>query len=241
MSVADACAYLVTCTGVPFQSVTLVDDTSAGVRVFPELHGHSYVLSGEYGGGGFTLYFWTDTNNPPQSGIKVKVQTAEGGRAILSDIVGGDIERQPVSISYAGTFRCRVEKNTILLWASDRFLCGFVVPGERTFRVGSVACNGNVTRLVADELFEAAEGIVWSMQESARDVLQRLLEGRDARLRERSDGRVQVTLLEDRDDLGSLTGQYFVTYQRGSADDQWASAMVAWGAEDWVMVMASGR
>ena len=76
MSVADACAYLVTCTGVPFQSVTLVDDTNAGVRVFPELHGHSWVLSGEYAGGGFTLYFWTDTNNPPQSGIKVQVQTA---------------------------------------------------------------------------------------------------------------------------------------------------------------------
>ena len=152
--------------------------------------------------------------------------------------MGGEIERQPVSISSSGTFRCRVEKNTILLWANDRFLCGFVVPGERTFRVGAVACGSDVTRLVADELFEAAEGLVWPMRELARDVLQRLLEGRDARLRERSDGRIQATLLEERDDLGSLTGQYFVTYQRAAADEQWASAMVAWGAEDWVLVMA---
>ena len=101
-----------------------------------------------------------------------------------------------------------------------------------------MACDAGVQRLVADELFEAAEGLVWPMRESARDVLQRLLEGRDARLRERSDGSIQATLLEQRDDLGSLTGQYFVTYQRAAADDQWASALVAWGAEDWVLVMA---
>jgi hypothetical protein len=68
-------------------------------------------------------------------------------------------------------------------------------------------------------------------------VLQRLLDGRDAFLRERSDGAVQVTLLERRDDLGVLNGQYFVFYQRAAADQEWASAMIAWGAEEWVMVM----
>ena len=107
--------------------------------------------------------------------------------------------------------------------------------------MGSEMCiRDSVTRIMADELFEAAEGIVWSMQETARDVLQRLLEGRDGHLRERSDGSIQVSLLEKRDNLGVLTGQYFVTYQRAAADEQWASAMVAWGAEEWVMVSIPG-
>jgi hypothetical protein len=90
---------------------------------------------------------------------------------------------------------------------------------------------------MADELYEPAEGVVWGMRESARDVLQRLMEGRDVHLRERSNGSVQVTLLEQRDDLGTLNGQYFVGYKRAAADQEWASAMIAWGAEEWVMVI----
>jgi hypothetical protein len=123
------------------------------------------------------------------------------------------------------------------LWVNGRFVAAFYVPGKTSYRVGAVACDGGVTRLIVPELFEPAEGVVWAMQESARAVLQRLLEGRDAYLRERSDGSVQVTLLETRDDLGELSGQYFVSYQRAAADQEWASAMIAWGAEEWVMVM----
>jgi hypothetical protein len=43
--------------------------------------------------------------------------------------------------------------------------------------------------------------------------------------------------LEKRDNLGELSGQYFVSYQRAAADQEWASAMIAWGAEEWVLVM----
>lgn len=236
MSVGDACAYIGTLCGVSTQNITLVDDINTGIRVFPQLHGHSWVLSGEYSGGSLTLYFWTDTNNPPQSGYKVEITQSSGGRAILSNVAASVVERQPVTIPSSGTFKCRVEKNTILFWVNDQFLCGFVIPGDRTHRVGSVAVGDDVSRIVAKELFSAAEGIVWSMKESARDVLSRLLEGRDVHLRERSDGSIQVTLLENRDDLGTMTGSYVLTYQRAGADDEWASAMVAWGAEDWVML-----
>lgn len=233
MSVADACATLITASGTPFQSVTLVDNQAAGVRVFPELHGHSWVLDGNYSGS-FSLYVWTNTTNPPQAGIRLQMSSTQ---AILSDVVSGEIMRYPIAASSAGAFRCQVKKDTIFLWLNGQFVVAFHVPGKEGFRIGSVACDGGVTRLVADELFEPAEGVVWSMQESARNVLQRLLEGRDAFLRERSDGSVQVTLLEKRDDLGTLSGQYFVFYQRAAADQEWASAMIAWGAEEWVMVM----
>lgn len=234
MSVADACAMLVTSSGTPFRSTTLVDDDSAGVRVFPELHGHSWVLDGEYSGD-FTLYFWTNTTNPPAAGVML---TVTGINASINDVASmEEFANYPISIPSAGAFRVQVEAETIFLWIDGRFATAFHVPGKLNWRVGAVACDGGVTRLVADELFEPAEGVVWAMKESARDVLQRLLEGRDAYLRERSDGSVQVTLLEQRDDLGELSGQYFVVYQRAAADQEWASAMIAWGAEEWVMVM----
>lgn len=234
MSVADACSTLVTAAGTPFRSVTLVNDQTTGTRVFPQLHGHSWVLDGEYSGT-FSLYFWTNTTNPPLAGIRMQFTFTY---ATLSDLADGTvISEQPISLPTSGTFRCQAISDTILTWINGRFFSAFHVPGKQSFRTGSVGCNGGVTRLVADELFEPAEGVVWNMKESARDVLQRLLEGRDAFLRERSDGAVQVTLLEQRDDLGELSGQYFVYYQRAAADQEWASAMIAWGAEEWVMVM----
>lgn len=234
MSVADACAMLVTSSGTPFRSTTLVDDDSAGVRVFPELHGHSWVLDGEYSGD-FTVYFWTNTTNPPAAGVML---TVTGSETSLNDVASmEEFAYYPISIPSAGDFRIQVEAKTIFLWIDGRFVAAFHVPGKLNWRVGAVACDDGVTRLVANELFEPAEGVVWAMKETARDVLQRLLEGRDAYLRERSDGSVQVTLLEQRDDLGELSGQYFVVYQRAAADQEWASAMIAWGAEEWVMVM----
>jgi hypothetical protein len=233
MSVADACEMLITSSGTPFVPTPLVDNSSPGVRVFPELHGHSWILEGEYSGP-FTLYFWTNTTNPPVSGVKLECTTTT---AILSDLSASEIMRYPFSMPTDGTFRCHVETNTIYLWINGRMAVAFHVPGKQSFRTGSVGCNNGVIRMMADELYEPAEGVVWNMRESARDVLQRLMEGRDVHLRERSDGAVQVTLLEKRDDLGELNGQYFVFYQRAAADQEWASAMIAWGAEEWVMVM----
>jgi hypothetical protein len=234
MSVADACAMLVTSSGTPFQSTRLVDNSTAGVRVFPELHGHSWVVDGEFSGT-FSLYFWTNTTNPPLTGIRMQFTLTE---AILSELADSAvISNHPIALPASGTFRCQVTGDTIMTWINGRFFSAFQVPGKSQHRVGAVGCNGGVTRLIADELFEPSEGVLWAMKESARDVLQRLLDGRDAYLRERSDGSVQVTLLEKRDDLGELTGQYFVVYQQMAADQEWASALIAWGAEEWVMVM----
>ncbi len=166
--------------------------------------------------------------------IKVEISTTE---AVVSDIAGGEIMRYPISIPSTGLCRFRVETNSIFFWVDGRLIVSFHIPGKITSRVGAVACDSGVINFVAEEMFEPAEGVVWGMKESARDVLQRLLGGRDAYLRERSNGAVQVTLLENRDDLGELSGQYFVFYQRAAADQDWASAIIAWGAEEWVMVM----
>lgn len=234
LSVSAACSHIITMSGTPFESVTIVNDSSAGTRVFPELHGHGWVFNGVGYSGTFSMSFWTDTENPPQSGIKLTVSTTQ---AILSDIAGGEIMRYPISIPSGGLARFRVEGDTIFFWVNGRLITAFHVPGKEAFRIGAVACDGGITSITADELFEPAEGVVWGMRESAREVLQRLLEGRDAFLRERSNGAVQVTLLEQRDNLGTLNGQYFIFYQRASADQEWASAMIAWGAEEWVMVM----
>jgi hypothetical protein len=236
LSVSAACSHIITMAGVPFEPSVLVNDSTPGNRVFPELHGHGWVLNGIGYAVPFSMSFWTDAQNPPQSGIRVQVLSTTD--IVVSDIASGlEIMRYPISIPAAGLCRFRVETNSIFFWADGRMIVAFHIPGKNTNRVGAVACDGNVTNLVAQELFEPAEGVVWGMKESARDVLQRLLEGRDAFLRERSNGAVQVTLLEKRDDLGELSGQYFVFYQRASADQEWASAMIAWGAEEWVMVM----
>lgn len=234
LSVSAACSHIITMAGVPFEPSVLVDDSTPGNRVFPELHGHGWVLNGIGYAVPFSMSFWTDAQNPPQTGIKVQISAAE---AVVSDIAGGEIMRYPISIPAAGLCRFRVETNSLLFWVDGRLIVAFHIPGKASSRVGAVACDGGVTNLVAQELFEPAEGVVWGMKESARDVLQRLLEGRDAYLRERSNGAVQVTLLEKRDDLGELNGQYFVFYQRAAADQEWASALIAWGAEEWVLVM----
>lgn len=63
ISVADACAYLITTTGVPFSQQLWLTTQAPAVVVFPETHGHSYVLSGNYTGGDFTLYFWDRHKN----------------------------------------------------------------------------------------------------------------------------------------------------------------------------------
>jgi hypothetical protein len=234
LSVSAACSHIITMAGVPFEPSVLINNSTSGNRVFPELHGHGWVLNGIGYDVPFSMSFWTDTENPPQSGIKVQISATE---AVISDIVGGEIMRYPISIPAAGLCRFRVETNSIFFWVNGRLIVAFHVPGKVSSRVGAVACDGGVINLVAQELFEPAEGVTWGMKESAREVLQRLLEGRDAYLRERSDGAVQVTLLEKRDNLGELSGQYFVSYQRAAADQEWASAMIAWGAEEWVLVM----
>jgi hypothetical protein len=234
LSVSAACSHIINMAGVPFEPSVLVNNSTSGNRVFPELHGHGWVLNGIGYETPFSMSFWTDTHNPPQSGIRVQVSTTE---AILSDIVSGEIMRYPITIPSTGLCRFRVETNSIFFWVDGRLITAFHVPGKNSFRIGCVACDSGVINLVAQELFEPAEAVVWGMKESARDVLARLLEGRDAFLRERSDGAVQVTLLEKRDDLGELTGRYFVLYQRAAADQEWASAMIAWGAEEWVLVM----
>jgi hypothetical protein len=236
LSVSAACSHIITMAGVPFEPSVLVNDSTPGNRVFPELHGHGWVLNGIGYAVPFSMSFWTDTQNPPQSGIRVQVLSTTS--IVVSNIADGtEIMRYPISIPATGLCRFRVETNSIFFWVDGRLIVAFHVPGKTSFRIGSVACDGGVINLVAQELFEPAEAVVWGMKESARDVLARLLEGRDAFLRERSDGSVQVTLLEKRDDLGELTGQYFVLYQRAAADQEWASAMIAWGAEEWVLVM----
>lgn len=233
MSVADACNYVSTIAGVPLTATSLVADSSAGIRVFPELHGHGWVLSGTYSTT-LTLYFWTNTTNPPLSGYKIVASTTT---ITLSDIVSGIISTQPISIASSGTFVVRAIKDSIFLWVNGVFVCGIDLPEQVTFRVGSVACGADITYLETTELFEPAEAIVWSMQDTARNVLSRLLEGRDAYLRERSDGSIEVTHLEQRSDLGNFTGTYFVVYEQRSADQDWASAMVAWGGEDWILII----
>ncbi|MCA9241229.1 MAG: hypothetical protein KDA37_13560, partial [Planctomycetales bacterium] len=64
MSIADVCAQVVTTTGAPFRGVQVVDDSETGARVFPQVHGHGWVASGEYSGT-FKLQFWCNTTNPP--------------------------------------------------------------------------------------------------------------------------------------------------------------------------------
>ena len=233
LSVASACSQVITTTGVPVTSSFVVNNSDAGNRVFPELHSHGWVLNGISYEAPFTMYFWCDTNNPPQSGIKVYVTTTE---IILSDVVGGEIIRYPISIASSALCRFRVEKNTIFFWVNGQFIVALYIPGDN-YRVGAVACDGGIITLAVNELFEPAEGIVWNMRESAREVLNRLLEGRDAYLVEKSDGSINVTLLEDRDNLGSLNGNTFVSYQKQANDQEWASAMIAWGGEEWVLVM----
>lgn len=240
MSVADACAYVSATPGVDLVRLYAVDETVVAAKTFAQLHGHSWVFNGTYQNGEIEIGLWTNSTTIPTSGIKIKITTASGGRSILSDIAGGELERHPVSIPSTGKFKIRAEKGTILVWVNDSFLCGHIVPGDQPFRVGNVSVGANITYFHADELFEACESIVWAMQESARDVLSRVIEGRDARLREKWDGSVQVTLLEKRENSGTLSGVYTATYQKSAADDQWASAMIAWGAEEWVVVSIPG-
>lgn len=233
LSVSAACSHVITTTGVPVTSSFVVNNSDAGGRVFSELHGHGWVLNGIAYETPFTMYFWCDTNNPPQSGIKVYVTTTE---IVLSDIVGGEIIRYPISIPSSALCRFKVEKNTIFFWVNGAFVVAFYVPGA-DYKVGAVACDGGIVNLIAPELFEPAEGMVWGMRESAREVLNRLLQGRDAYLIEQSDGSIKATLLENRDNLGSWNGDNFVLFQKQSNDQEWASALIAWGGEEWVLVM----
>lgn len=236
MSVFDVCKYISTISGVICTTPDLVNDETGGTRIFPALYGHGWVVAGEYDTT-ISLYLWTsklDTGGLPKGGYKLYVTTTEASLINVSDSV--TLSSHPISISSTGTFKVRAYGNSVALWVNNVFVCAIDLPEQDTFRVGTVACDDDVTSINATELCEPAESVVWAMQDSARNVLAELLNGRDAYLREKSNS-IEITHLEQMDDAGTLTGAYFVMYQQASADQDWASAMVAWGGEDWVLVM----
>lgn len=236
LSVYDACNYISTITGVKATTRNLVNNSQAGIRIFPVLYGHGWIFSGTYNTT-LTLYFWTGKLDGmaslPKTGFKVSATTTTVSLINISD--NNVLSTQSISIASSGVFKVKAERNGIFLWINNTFVCGIDLPEEETFRVGTVACGNDITSIVATELCEPAEAVVWAMQDNARNVLARLLDGRDAYLREQSNS-VEITHLEQRDNAGTLSGQYFVLYQQVSADQDWASAMVAWGGEDWILV-----
>lgn len=236
MSVFDACNYITTVTGIESRSKFLVNNSTAGTRIFPDMNGHNWVFSGTYDTT-LTLYFWTSKLGPdnlPKTGYKLQLTSKI---ATMSNVSNGSmINSQPISIPTSGSFKVKTETGGIFVWIDGVFICGIDLPQSNTFRVGTVACGPDVINILVHQLFEPPESIVWAMQDTARNVLSKLLEGRDAYLKE-SNNAIEITDLEQRDNAGVLTGQYFVQYQQVSADQDWASAMVAWGGEDWVLVM----
>ena len=232
MSIAEACKYLVTNSGVSCDTVQAVVATGGAAGVYTSVQGHGWIIEGTYSAN-FKVFFWTNSTATPTSGIELRVTTT---LVSVYDVVGGLIATYPVDVLSSGTFRCYAKYNTIILWCNGKVVCGVNVPGD-TPRIGSVAVDANVETLTIDELCEPVDAFAWVMQETARDVLSRLIEGRDARLHETYDNKVKVTLLRTRPDLGTLDGTYTLVYTSGGADQEWASAIVAWGAEDWTMAV----
>jgi hypothetical protein len=236
-SVADACSYVSAITGIKASAREIELDSASGVRIFSELYGHGWVVSGVYETL-LDLYFWTNINlnsseGLPTSGFKL---SATSDLISLSDVVSGDISTQIINIPSSGKFKIKTDNNGIFLWINGKFVCGVDLPYKSDFRVGYMGAGPSVV-LNATEMFEPIESIVWAMQESSRDVLSRILTSRDAYLREKNDGTIEITHFDRRDNLGTLAGQYFTSYGQANADQDWASAMVAWGGEDWVLLL----
>lgn len=232
MSVAEACKYLITSSGVSCDVVQSVVATGGAAGVYTSVQGHGWILEGEYSGN-YSLFFWANSTTTSTSGIELRVTTTA---ISVYDVVGGLISSYPTDVAASGTFRCYAKYNAIILWCNGQIAGCFYVPGD-TPRIGAVAVDAGVEELTIDELAEPVDAFAWVMTETARDVISRLTEGRDAHLHETYDGKVKLTLLETRPDLGTLAGTYVVSYNSGAADQDWASAMVAWGAEDWVMTV----
>lgn len=236
MSVFDVCKYISTVSGVVCSTPDLVSDTNSGTRIFPDLYGHGWIITGEYDTT-LSLYLWTsklDGDGLPKGGYKLYATTTEISLTNVSD--SRTLSSYPISISSTGSFKIRAYGNSVALWVNNAFICAIDLPEQDSFRVGTIACDNDITLIEATELCEPTESVVWAMQDSARNVLAGLLSGRDAYLCEKSNS-IEITHLEQRDDAGTLTGTYFSMYQQASADQEWASAMVAWGGEDWVLVM----
>ena len=232
MSIAEACKFLVTSSGIGCDVVQSVVATGGASGVYTSVQGHGWIIEGNYTGA-FSLFFWTNSTATPTSGIELRVTTTT---VSLYDVSGGLISSYPTSITTNGSFRCYAKYGAIILWCNGRIAGCLHVPGDNP-RIGAVAVDSGVEDLTIDELAEPVDAFAWVMQETARDVISRLLEGRDAHLHETYDNKIKITLLQTRPDLGTLDGTYFVTYTSGGADQEWASAMVAWGAEDWVLVV----
>jgi hypothetical protein len=236
MSVFDVCNYITTITGVKSKAKLLVNNSQSGIRIFPNMNSHNWVFKGTYNTG-ITLYFWTSKLNSsgiPKSGYKVVLNTTSATLSNVSDSVV--INSQPISIGSSGSFQVRTENDGIFIWTNGVLACGIDIPKSDTFKVGTIACGADITNITAHQLFEPPESVVWAMQDTARNVIAKLLEGRDAYLAE-SNNEIRITNLENGDNAGILTGQYFTQYQQISADQDWASAMVAWGGEDWILIM----
>lgn len=156
---------------------------------------------------------------------------------MLLDLVGGLLESYPIEPQASGTWQCYVQQTEIILWLNGQFTCGFSIPERYPFRLGWVSYDSGVASIYADELFEPVEPIVWSMKDTARAMIDRFLEGRDGYLLERPGGAITVRTMDNPPDLGALTGERFVAYEQGAQDSEWASAMVAYGGEDWVLLL----
>lgn len=199
-----------------------------------DLYGHSWIAEGNYSGG-FSLFFWGDRSSNPQAGLQL---TLSGGTATLSDLVDGELETLPfVAYNLAGRYRVLAQQHEIILWLNGHFTVAFNVPERYPFRLGWIGYGGGASSMEVDELFEPTEPIVWGMKDSARSLIDKFLEGRDGYLLEHADGSITVKTLDYPPELGTFTGEYFSSYEQGADDAEWASAMVAYGGEDWVLLV----
>lgn len=234
LSVSDLCRHIITRSGADYSNAILIDETTSPGTV-TEMSSYAWVCGGEFVGD-FALLFWTDARQ--ESGVKMLIKPSN--QTIV--LWGGGLETitQSVPLAGEGDFRVLARSEIIMVWLNGCFVTAFHLDG--TQRQGYIGWNYGVTRFRLGELNEPADPVVWAMQESGRQLLDRILQGRDIMLLEKPDGSIQVRLLDLHDVsandgcyLGIYGSDYFLAYGREGSDRDWASALVAYGAEVWAM------
>lgn len=234
LSVADGLRAMAAITGVRGRVRPLVQHSGGSSAVFPQLFGHSWVLRGNHTSLPLTVYLWCNNTNPPTSGYKLYLTTNLVQLINLAD--NTIVDQAPAAPYSPSSYTVLAYDQMVAVWTADQFCCAVFLPKDAA-RAGCVGISANAS-LFASELCEVLEASAWSIQDNVRGALQRLVEGRNVAMRERYDGTVEFTTLVAPDSLGTLDHSLVGADLYTEEDTDWASGLVLWGGEDWIVLRA---
>lgn len=143
------------------------------------------------------------------------------------------------SMQSAVTLRVIAREGYVHVYANNQFV-GSTFVQERFQRFGFLRVRGksfNLSSFKLDVGHYPVDSIIWESMLDAREILGRILEGREIVVLETTNGTLRLRAVDTHDDLGAVNVSMTRELGPGVNKTDWATAVVVHGGYDWVYMV----